>query len=82
MGLSAFGGGAMLAAPIESWLLRKYFETPKYLGSLDSLSLSTVEGKRFMTNADGSMTEVVVATAADIARLPVSIPEGVYLLGM
>jgi hypothetical protein len=81
MGLSAFGGGAMLAAPLESWLLKQYFQIPTYLGPADTVNLSTIDGHRFASLADGSLAEVLIAASGDIARLPVKISEGVYLLG-
>ena len=38
-------------------------------------------GTRLAQTADGSWQEVMVATLADVGRLPVSLPEGVYVLG-
>ncbi len=82
IGLSAFGGGAMLAAPLESWLLSRHFRAPTFLGPADSVSLVTEHGKRFVMDAEsGGLREVLLATASDVARLPVSLSEGVYLLG-
>ncbi len=81
VGLAAFGGGAMLAAPLESWLLGKYFRAPEYLGKTVEHMNVTENGRCLAQVADGSWHEVMVATLADVSRLPVSIPEGVYLLG-
>ena len=81
IGLAAFGGGAMLAAPLESWLLSRNFRAPDFLGKTDSVALVTEEGRRFVTTEGGALQEVLVATMADVARLPVSLSEGVYLLG-
>ena len=79
IGLSAFGGGAILAAPLESWMLDVYFKAPNYLGKLsEDMKMITEHGKRFIVNADQTLTEVIVATQADISRLSVSVPEGVY----
>jgi MFS family permease len=80
IGLAAFGMGAMLAAPLESWLLSRNFRAPTFLGSADSLSLVTEQGRRFVSE-NGTLREVLVATIADVARLPVPLSEGVYLLG-
>jgi MFS family permease len=82
IGLSAFGAGAMMAAPLESKLLEKFFRAPEYLGKEEELSLVTENGKRFLLEDGGGMREVVVAGASDLARLPISgLQEGAYLLG-
>jgi MFS family permease len=81
LGLSAFGGGAMLAAPLETWLLKQYFKLPTYLGSPEDLQVITEHGRRFITDENGFLVEVMIAAASDISRLPISIEEGVYLLG-
>lgn len=81
VGLAAFGGGAMLAAPLESWMLSKYFRAPDYLGKTVENMVVAENGTRLAQTADGSWQEVMVATLADVGRLPVSLPEGVYVLG-
>jgi MFS family permease len=80
LALTAFGGGAMLATPINESLLNLFFELPQYLGSVDTVSLVTEGGRRFAEVA-GEMKEVVVATAADVASLPVAASPGVYVVG-
>lgn len=79
--LSTFGSGAMIAAPLETWLLKHNFKAPTYLGSPENLNVITEQGKRFVVEPDGTMLEVIVGAASDISRLPVTLPEGVYLLG-
>lgn len=81
LGLSAFGGGAMLAAPLETWLLKQYFKAPTYLGSTENLNVITEQGRRYIVDDTGSMVEVIVGAASDISRLPIPLEEGVYLLG-
>eukprot|EP01127_Copromyxa_protea_P006705 TRINITY_DN16704_c0_g1_i1.p1 TRINITY_DN16704_c0_g1~~TRINITY_DN16704_c0_g1_i1.p1 ORF type:complete len:587 (-),score=110.43 TRINITY_DN16704_c0_g1_i1:34-1794(-) len=81
LGLSAFGGGAMLAAPLETWLLKQYFRPPTFLGPTESVNVITEQGKRYVIDESGSMVEVIIGAASDMSRLPISLEEGVYLLG-
>lgn len=80
MAIMGFGGGAMIAAPLKTWLLSIYYEAPQYLGKLADLNLITEGGRRF-AEVSGQKLEVVVATAADMAKMPVAGPEGVYVVG-
>ncbi len=80
LALTAFGGGAMLATPINEFLLNSYFELPQYLGTTDAVTMITEGGKRFAEVA-GQMQEVVVATSSDVASLPGSPSPGVYVVG-
>eukprot|EP00899_Mesostigma_viride_P010324 jgi/Mesvir1/19293/Mv10367-RA.1 len=81
LAIMGFGGGAMLATPLKEALLARFFRAPDYLGPLADVPLVTEAGRRMATMA-GELREVVVATAADLAKLPVQgLPEGVYLVG-
>ena len=80
MAIMGFGGGAMIGAQLKKFFLKTYFETPEFLGAADTVNLITESGKRFATVA-GEKVEVVVAGAADIAKLAVEIQEGVYVVG-
>ncbi|ANG62952.1 MFS transporter permease [Marinobacterium aestuarii] len=79
MAIMGFGGGAMIGAPLKTWLLSIFYEAPQYLGRVADINLITESGRRFAEVA-GQKLEVVVATAADMAKLPVSGPEGVYVV--
>jgi MFS family permease len=70
LAIMGFGGGAMIGAQLKKFFLKTYFEAPEYLGAVDAVNLITESGKRFATVA-GEKVEVVVAGAADIAKLPV-----------
>ena len=80
MALASFGGGAILAAPMNKYFIEKFFVAPEYLGTLDTVNVVTEEGKRFVDFA-GEMKEVVVATAAEVSKLPGELAEGVYVVG-
>lgn len=79
LGLTAFGGGAMVATPLNEHLLSTFRRLPEYLGSVDSVNLFTEGGKRF-AEVGGAVKEVVVATQADVAGIA-GAAEGVYAAG-
>ncbi len=81
MALTAFGGGAMVATPLNEALLEYFFQAPTFLGSVDSVQMLTENGTRFAMLPDGSRTEVVVASARDVAQLHAELPAGVYEVG-
>ncbi len=81
LAIMGFGGGAMIGAPVKEALLKTFFKAPDYVGATADLSMKTEQGKRFV-QMDGDWKEAVVATQADIAKLPVTnLQEGVYLVG-
>jgi len=80
MAIMGFGGGAMIGAPLKTWLLSVFYEAPQFLGKVADVELITEAGRRFAQVA-GERVEVVVASAADMAKLPVPGAEGVYVVG-
>ncbi len=80
MAIMGFGGGAMIGAPLKTWLLSIFYQAPEYLGSVANVAMITENGRRFAEVA-GNRVEVVVASAADMAKVPVPGPEGVYVVG-
>ncbi|OUS28180.1 MFS transporter ['Osedax' symbiont bacterium Rs2_46_30_T18] len=80
MAIMGFGGGAMIGAPLKTWLLSVFYQAPEYLGKVADINLITEGGRRFAEVA-GNKVEVVVASVADMAKLPVPGPEGVYVVG-
>lgn len=47
LAIMGFGGGAIVATPVQESLMRRFSRTPTYLGTIDTVPLSTIEGKRF-----------------------------------
>ncbi|MBM3965881.1 MAG: MFS transporter [Planctomycetes bacterium] len=47
LAIMGFGGGAILATPIQELLMRRFSRAPTYLGSLDEVPLSTIDGRRY-----------------------------------
>ena len=80
MAIMGFGGGAMIATPLKSWLLSLYYEAPEYLGPVGAVDLVTEGGRRFVETAEG-LREVVVASAKQAADLPIPGEAGVYVVG-
>ncbi|MFT5706566.1 MAG: MFS family permease [Oceanospirillaceae bacterium] len=80
MAIMGFGGGAMIGAPLKTWLLSVFYQAPEYLGKVADVQLITEGGRRFAEVA-GNKVEVVVASIADMAKVPVPGPEGVYVAG-
>ncbi len=81
MAIMGFGGGAMIGAPINQWLLGLYSKAPDYLGVESAVTLVTEGGRRFAETAAGKV-EIVVATAAQAASMPGGAGQaGVYVVG-
>lgn len=80
MAIMGFGGGAMIGAPLKTWLLSVFYQAPEYLGKVTDINLVTEGGRRFADVA-GQQVEVVVASVADMAKMPIAGPEGVYVVG-
>ncbi|MCM2293384.1 OFA family MFS transporter [Allorhizobium sp. BGMRC 0089] len=80
LAIMGFGGGAMVATPINEWLLGLYYHAPQYLGAETAVKLVT-EGGRRMAEVNGHMVEVVTATAKQLASAPVAMQPGVYVAG-
>jgi hypothetical protein len=68
----------MIATPLKDALLRFYSVAPQYLGRAADVHVVTQDGRRLVDIA-GSLREVIVATASDVASS--GLAEGVYLVG-
>lgn len=80
MAIMGFGGGAMIGAPLKTFLLETFAKAPTYLGPESAVSLITEGGRRFAEVA-GEKLEVVIASASEAAKLPVPGDAGVYVVG-
>src|SRR6476619_128865 len=47
MAIMGFGGGAIIAVPVNEHLISYFYRAPQYLGPVESVPLSTAEGRRF-----------------------------------
>ncbi|NQU42463.1 OFA family MFS transporter, partial [bacterium] len=80
MAIMGFGGGAMIGAPLNEFLVRQFYEAPQYLGQVADVNLITQEGARF-ANVAGQLREVVVVGPNDVASMIVEGAQGVYVAG-
>lgn len=80
LAIMGFGGGAIIGAPLKTWLLGQFARAPQYLGSTDAVQLVTEAGRQFAV-LGGRQVEVVVATAKEAALLPGGGEAGVYVVG-
>ena len=80
MAIMGFGGGAMIAAPLKETLIRTFYRAPEYLGPVDQVPLVTRAGVR-LAEVGGTLREVVVVGANEVAQMLVPGPAGVYVAG-
>ena len=80
MAIMGFGGGAMIGAPLISFLLDFYYQAPTFLGSMQNVTLQTIDGIRY-ANLNGVLTEVVTISQNEITNMINPIKEGVYVVG-
>lgn len=78
--IMGFGGGAMVGTPLKESLLKTFFVTPQYLGTVNEVALETRDGRRY-AELNGSPREVIVLTAAEANQLRVKCEPGVYVVG-
>jgi MFS family permease len=80
LAIMGFGGGAIIGAPLKEALMKSFYEAPRYLGTIEQVSLTTESGRRF-ANLDGQPREVVVIGENEIGQMLVKSPAGVYVVG-
>ncbi|MCX4242051.1 OFA family MFS transporter [Paraliomyxa miuraensis] len=80
MAIMGFGGGAMIAAPVQEWLLSLYYRAPEYLGAASDVVLRN-EGGRRLAEVAGQLREVVIVGSSEAASMVHPGPEGVYVVG-
>ena len=78
MAIMGFGGGAMIGAPLISYLLDLFHVAPVYLGSLNEVILKTINGVRY-ADINNVLTEVVVLAASE--AIESNYNAGVYVVG-
>jgi len=80
MAIMGFGGGALIGTPLKRFLIRTFYSSPDYLGTVDQVNLVTEGGRRFAEVA-GQMREVVIVGANDLGGMIVRGAQGVYVVG-
>ncbi len=80
LAIMGFGGGALIATPMNEALIHHFYEPPAYLGTVEQVTPRTVDGKR-MADVDGSEREVVVVGPSEIKNMIRPGEAGVYVVG-
>jgi MFS family permease len=78
--IAGFGSGALVFAPLEVALRGYFTKIPTYLGKATDFHTHMVDGRLYVP-MQGQLVEVVEAGAAEIAKLPYNIQEGLYVVG-
>jgi MFS family permease len=79
--IMGFGGGAMIAAPLNEGLIRFFYRAPEFLGGDDSLRLVTDEEGIRYAEVGRQRRQVVVVGAKEVAKMIVPGPAGAYAVG-
>ncbi|EEA95854.1 OFA family MFS transporter [Pseudovibrio sp. JE062] len=80
MAIMGFGGGAIIAVPLKSWLLGLYAKAPDYLGSLADVQTTVENGIRYVQVA-GAKVEAIVVSASQAEAAFEGAKAGVYVAG-
>lgn len=78
--IAGFGSGALLFTPVAQYLMKKFAKMPEYLGPAEQF-VTKIQDGRIFADVNGSMVEVVQAGAAELAKIPYSLSEGLYVVG-
>jgi MFS family permease len=81
MAIMGFGGGAIIATPIQEQLLATFYRPPTYLGAADTVQLEIAGNGRRIATSQGQRREVVEIGPAEAKKLPGDTPAGVYVVG-
>ena len=79
--IMGFGGGAMIAKFMIEPFIKLFYKAPDYLGTVESVSLTTDESGRRLAEIAGNLQEVVIVGANDITNMLVPGDAGVYVVG-
>jgi hypothetical protein len=78
--IAGFGSGALFFTPAVQYLTKQFAKMPEYLGPANQFVTKVVDGRLF-ADVNGKLIEVVNAGAAEIAKLPYDLQEGLYVVG-
>jgi MFS family permease len=80
LAIMGFGGGAIIGTPLKESLMKAFYQSPQYLGTVEAVELKTEAGRRF-ANVEGQPREVVIVAPNEISQMLVKEPAGVYVVG-
>jgi len=81
--VAGFGSGALIFSPLVTVLASMASKTPTFVGSLDTIAATVDQaGRLWTTSVNGQMSEVVMVTQGELAKLNFpGLEEGFYLVG-
>ena len=80
MAIMGFGGGAIIGAPLNDFLIDHFYRVPQYLGSQESAKPLLNDGRLYAVTESGERP-VIVISQDEAARLSVRTEPGVYVVG-
>ena len=80
LAIMGFGGGAIIAAPLNDLLIDRFYRAPEYLGPREAIQPELRDG-RFYTMDESGERLVIVISNDDVARLSMPAKAGVYAVG-
>ena len=78
--IAGFGSGALVFTPAVQYLMKQFAKMPEYLGPAEQFVTKLQDGRLF-AEVNGSLVEVVQAGASELAKIPYSLSEGLYIVG-
>ena len=79
--IMGFGGGAIVATPLQEQLIRTFYVAPEYLGPAESVRTTIDDAGRQFAGEGSQQRRVVVVGSREVVQMLVKGPPGVYVLG-
>jgi len=80
LAIMGFGGGAIIGAPLNDFLINRFYRAPQYLGTQDAVQPVLREGRLYAMSDSGEKL-VTVISSDEAARLTRPGNPGVYVVG-
>ena len=78
--IAGFGSGALVFTPSVQYLMDKFHKLPEYLGPAQNFVTQVKDG-RLLADVNGALVEVVSAGSTELAKIPYTLSEGLYVVG-
>ncbi len=80
MAIMGFGGGAIIGAPLNDFLIDYFYRAPQYLGTQETVKPELKVGRLYALT-ESEERPVIVISQNEAARLSVQTEPGVYVVG-
>jgi MFS family permease len=81
LAVAGFGSGALLFTPAVQHLSKHFAKLPEYLGPAGNFTTKFIDGRLFADLGSDKLVEVVQAGAPELAKIPYTLSEGLYVVG-